>query len=107
MPEHISFILPAYNCESTIKEAILSIVHGNLLDDDEIVVVDDCSTDNTLAILKQLKKNYPQIRIFHSSWNKGSSATRNNAMEKVKNRYIFCLDSDNMLVQGSVRKLFD
>lgn len=105
MIKNISFIIPAYNCENTIKDAILSIVHGNLLNKDQIIVVDDFSSDATFSILKRLQKKYPQIKTFQNSWNKGSSDTRNTAIEKAKHEHIFCLDADNILIKGSVRKL--
>jgi glycosyltransferase involved in cell wall biosynthesis len=101
----ISFIIPAFNCEDTIEEAILSILNGNYCDGDEIVVVDDFSTDSTKLILRKLKRVYPQINIYQNKWNRGNAATRNIAIEKVKNEYIFCLDSDNILVKRSVRGL--
>ena len=101
----ISFVIPAFNCENTIEQSILSIIKGNYHDGDEIVVVDDFSTDSTKLVLKKLKRVYPQINIYQNKWNRGSAATRNIAIEKVKNEYIFCLDSDNILVKHSVKRL--
>lgn len=101
----ISYIIPTFNCEDTIKESILSIINGNFSAGDEIVVVDDFSTDSTKLILKKLKRVYPQINIYQNKWNRGSAASRNIAIEKSKNEYIFCLDSDNVLVKNSVRRL--
>jgi glycosyltransferase involved in cell wall biosynthesis len=102
----ISFITPAFNCEDTIEESILSIIKGNFHDGDEIIVVDDFSSDSTKLILLKLKKTYPQIKVYLNKWNRGSAATRNIAIEKAKNEYIFCLDSDNALVKNSIRRLF-
>ncbi len=102
----ISFIVPAYNCEDTIEESILSIVRGNYRKGDEIIVVDDFSTDSTQSVLRKLKKIYPHITIYQNTWNRGSAVTRNIAIEHVNNNYIFCLDSDNILVRDSVRDLF-
>lgn len=102
----ISYIIPTFNCENTIEESVFSILKGNYYAGDEIIIVDDCSIDSTLLILIKLQRTYPQIHIYQNKWNKGSAESRNIAIEKAKNNYIFCLDSDNILVKHSVRKLF-
>ncbi len=102
---NISFIMPAYNCEKTIQESVESIMEGNFIEGDELVIVNDCSTDSTEVILNNLKEKYPEINIFRHSRNKGGAAARNTAVENTRNKIIFCLDSDNVLVNGSIQKL--
>ncbi len=101
----VSFFIPAYNCASTIKESLESIINGNLQDGDEIVICNDCSTDNTSIILQQFKEKYPFIKIVNHFRNKGGAAARNTAIENSNNDILFCLDSDNILVAGSVQRL--
>jgi GT2 family glycosyltransferase len=102
----VTYIVPAYNCERTILETLGSIVNGNLETGDEIVVVDDCSTDSTAVLLKEFAtRTGTDIRILRHSENRGGGAARNTAVLAAKNSLIFCLDSDNVLAPGSVRSL--
>jgi glycosyltransferase involved in cell wall biosynthesis len=102
---NISYIIPAYNCAKTIVESVDSIFNGNLRSGDEVIIVDDHSTDQTRAVLKKLKIKYPIIKIKHHKHNRGGGATRNTAVRISKNKLIFCLDSDNVLSKNSVIKL--
>ena len=104
-PTYISFIIPAFNCARTIEETIYSIVDGNLDEGDEIVIVNDGSTDSTWSLLEGLKDQYAAIKLADNSKNRGGAYTRNTAVENAKNPLIFCLDSDNVLEKGSVKKL--
>ena len=104
-PLNISFIMPAYNCEKTVGESVKSIMEGNLTAGDELIIVNDCSTDNTGNLLYDFKKKYPSIKIIQHNINKGGAAARNTAVENTQNQIIFCLDSDNILVSGSIQKL--
>jgi len=101
-PMPISFIVPAYNCQATLRDAIDSIVNGNLSEQDEIVLVDDGSTDGTAAILRELSQDFPFVSVFSHARNRGGGAARNTAVEHARHETIFCLDSDNLLYPGSV-----
>jgi len=99
----ISFITPAFNCEKTIKESILSIMKV-YIPGDECIVVNDCSSDNTELVIKKLADNYPIILINHDK-NMGGAGARNTAILNCINEKIFCLDSDNILDKKSFDKL--
>lgn len=101
----ISFFIPAYNCATTIIESVESIMATNFTDRDELIIVNDYSTDNTAEVLKNLKHEYPIIIIVDHIRNKGGAATRNTAVEKSKNDLLFCLDSDNVLERNSIDPL--
>jgi len=101
----VSYIIPAFNCESTITESLMSIIDGNLINGDEIIVTDDFSTDHTAAILDSFRRKYPFIKILNHRWNRGGAAARNTAVAHASNQLIFCLDSDNVLVEGSIAPL--
>src|ERR1035437_9710330 len=102
----ISFFMPAYNCEKTVEESIESIFKENFHPEiDELVIVNDCSTDGTLAVLNKVKLKYPQLLIINNPRNKGGAATRNIAVENTKNELLFCLDSDNVLESNSIPPL--
>ena len=104
-PLHISFIMPAYNCAGTIAESVESIMNGNFESGDDLLIVDDASTDRTPEVLAKLQRQYPAIQMLRNPRNKGGGATRNTAVEACRHSLIFCLDSDNLLASGSVPEL--
>lgn len=104
--QKVTFAIPAYNCQEMITATVESIMNGNFYDGDEIIIVNDCSTDHTAEVLQQLAAHYSGIRIIHHLMNKGCSvAGRNTAIEQASNPLIFCLDNDNVLVPGSITPL--
>ncbi|MEY3866719.1 MAG: hypothetical protein RLZZ338_610 [Cyanobacteriota bacterium] len=105
MKANISFIMPVYNAADTIEESVDSIFNGNFTDGDELIIVNDGSTDDTEKVLEKLSQKYLSIKIFHSPQNQGGAAARNTAVSNAKYSIIFCLDSDNILVARSVPKL--
>lgn len=91
----ISIIIPAYNVSLYIKECVESVCkqsYKNL----EIIIVDDGSTDNTLEILKEMKKNDLRINLIHKE-NGGLSSARNAGLKIATGDYIMFLDSDDWL----------
>lgn len=103
----VSFIMPVYNAEQTVIASVESIANSNLMNGDELVMVNDCSTDSTSDKIKLLQKKYNWIRSVDHTINKGGGAARNTAVENAKHKLIFCLDSDNILAKNSVTKLRD
>lgn len=99
---NITFFIPAYNCASTIAEAIDSIMQTNFTDGDELIIVNDNSTDTTLTILKELKEKDNRIKLINHIRNKGGAAARNSAVENARHELLFCLDSDNVLAPSSI-----
>ncbi|MHA1380659.1 MAG: glycosyltransferase [Candidatus Helarchaeota archaeon] len=102
---NISFFIPAYNSENTIKEAVESIFDNNFETGDELIIVNDKSEDNTQKVINELKQKYPFIKCFNHIRNKGGAAARNTAVENAKNPILFCLDSDNILAPNSIKRL--
>jgi len=93
----ISFIIPSYNCEATLVEAVESILALGL-QFYEICLVDDGSTDSTWVILERYQKLYPEkVKIGKNQKNLGGAITRNECVKLSTYPYIFCLDSDNYL----------
>src|SRR5688572_9260073 len=103
---NISFIIPCYNCETTVEEAVNSIFQGNFSEGDEVVMVDDSSTDSTPRVMEELKIKYPSIVTLRHNINKGSAAaSRNTAIDSSHNELLFCLDADNLLIPGTIQLL--
>ena len=86
----VSVIVPAYNASEYIRKCLDSLVNQTL-EDIEIIVVNDGSTDNTLDILKEYKDSI----ILIDQKNKGVATTRNIGISKAKGQYIAFVDSDD------------
>ncbi|MES2377390.1 MAG: glycosyltransferase family 2 protein [Bacteroidota bacterium] len=102
---NISFFIPAYNCAETIAESVASIMETNFKIGDELIIVNDCSSDNTAEVLLNIKDKYPVIQTLIHKRNKGGGAARNTAIESATNDLLFCLDSDNILEKNSIKPL--
>ena len=101
----LSIIIPAYNREKYIIEALTSIVsQKNHHLDYEIVVVDDGSTDGTVALCQQMAVQYPVIRIILQQ-NAGPGGARNNGLRHAKGEYVWLFDSDDWMKQGALALL--
>lgn len=96
----ISIIIPMYNSQNYIDRAIESIIINQSYTDYEIILIDDCSKDNTIACCnKYLKDN---IKLFKSEINSGVSNARNIGIENATGDYIVFLDSDDWLDKESL-----
>lgn len=105
MNDKISIIIPVYNVEEYLKTCIDSVInqtYKNL----EIICVNDCSPDNSLAILKQYEAQDERIRIVNHKVNKGLAEARNSGMDVATGKYIFFLDSDDYIVPDIIEKLY-
>lgn len=85
-----SIVIANYNYGRYLKEAIESA----LLVSDDIIVVDDCSTDNSFRIIQEY---VGKVRTLYSTVNKGVSFCRNVGIDASKHEYIICLDADDIL----------
>lgn len=104
----ISFVIPAYNAEQTLAESVDSIFNGNFLEHDEVIIVDDASTDKTSELILTLVKKYtPYIKSIQNKKNMGCPASRNVGIAEARGELIFNLDSDNVLAPGMITKLKD
>lgn len=92
----ISIIVPCYNSEETIRECIESVL-CQTFQNWEMLIVDDCSTDNSAEIAKKYADRYNKIRFFQTSKPSGSPALpRNIGIEHSSGNYIAFLDSDDI-----------
>lgn len=99
----ISVIVPIYNVEKYLKRCINSILNQTLKDI-EIICIDDCSTDNSLSILKSFKDN--RIKIITLDKNIGVADIRNIGLDNVEGEYISFVDSDDYIDDDFLEKLY-
>lgn len=93
----VSVIVPNYN-KGIYLEQCLNSVLAQTYDNIEIVAVDDCSTDESLKILKKFEQKYSNIKVFVNEKNSGVTRTRINAISKAAGEYITTLDSDDYYI---------
>lgn len=91
----VSIITPTYNCGKFIAETIES-VKIQTYQDWEMIIVDDCSSDNTKEIVEQYQKNDSRIHYHCLEKNSGAAVARNTALKLAKGKWIAFLDSDDL-----------
>jgi len=87
--------MPAYNSSATIQESINS-VREQTFSQWELIVVDDCSNDDTINIVTEISDQDERIKLIKLRKNSGAGTARNRAIEESKGRYIAFLDSDDL-----------
>lgn len=101
----ISFIVPVYNVENYLEECLNSLLEQNIRK--EIILVDDGSTDNSLAIALDFAHRYPEIVLIHQASNQGQSLARNRALSVAQGEYVLCVDSDDKLLGDYLLEIID
>ncbi len=103
----LSVVMPVYN-EQDIIEAVVSSVYKNIISkikDSELIIVNDCSTDNTLRILQKLSKKLDKIRIITPHKNGGHGKSVRLGFLNAKKDWVFSIDSDNQFNPADYWKL--
>ena len=100
----VSVIVPAYNASKYLKKCLDSLVNQTLKDI-EIIVINDCSTDNTKDILKNYEAKHSNIKVIHNKVNKGIGYNRNLGMKKANGKYISFIDSDDYVDATFLEKM--
>ena len=99
----VSIITPTWNCARFIEETIQS-VQAQTYQNWEMIIVDDCSTDNTYEILQPYIKKDARIKYWCNEKNSGAAITRNNALKMARGRWIAFLDSDDLWMPKKLEK---
>ena len=96
----VSIIIPVYNADKHLENTIISAL-GQSWPNKEIIIVDDGSKDDSLAVAKKYENE--QVKVF-SQPNSGSGATRNKGLREAKGEYIQFLDADDLLSANKIEK---
>ncbi len=101
----LSIIVPFYNTAFFFEECIQSILaHKNI--NLELILINDGSTDNSIAIAKRNLKKDPRV-VLHNFENAGLSVARNRGLAIAQGKYVMFVDSDDKLVYGSLYSLIE
>ena len=102
----ISIIIPVYNVEKYLSRCLDSVInqtYKNL----EIILIDDCSTDNSLEICKKYKEQDNRIVVVGHERNRGASAARNTGMKTMHGEYVTFIDSDDFVHKDYVLHMYN
>lgn len=103
MNELVSIIIPTYNTEKFI-ESTLQSVQEQTYKNWEMILADDASTDQTVAIIERYAQEDDRIKLFKLSQNSGNGFARNVALEKATGKYIAYLDADDLWFPEKLEK---
>ena len=104
----ISVIIPMYNAEKYIRECLISVL-ASKFDDYEVLVVDDCSTDNSVAEVKKLLPHFGgRLKILSTEKNSGGAGVpRNVGIKNSSAKYVTFIDNDDMILPDALKNFFD
>ena len=99
----VSIVMPAYNSEKYIEDAVQS-VQRQTVDSWELIIVDDCSTDSTAAIASNLASEDDRIHLYRNPSNKGAAESRNAGLRLCTGKYVALLDSDDLWLPNKLER---
>lgn len=102
----ISVIMPAYNAQSYIEQAIGSVLSQSVTDL-ELLVIDDGSQDNTRQIVTDIAEKDHRVRLLVNEQNMGAAGTRNRGLELCRGQYVALLDSDDYYLEGMLQSMLN
>lgn len=108
MSNKVSVILPVYNVENYIKKSLDSIINQTFnFNDIEVIMVDDCSTDNSGIIIDEYASKYDNFKAIHLDENSGAAGKpRNVGLEMASSEFVMFLDSDDCFRRNAIEKLY-
>lgn len=99
----ISIITPNYNCAKFISETIESVIAQDY-QNWEMLIQDDCSSDNSYEIALEFAKRDSRIKVERNPSNSGAAVTRNNAIRRSQGEYLAFLDSDDLWLPSKLSR---
>ena len=99
----VSVVMPVYNSSPYLHEALDSVL-AQSMEDWELLLADDGSTDDSFAVAEAYASRDPRIRVLHSERNLGVARTRNRGVAESRGEYIALLDSDDLWMPDKLEK---
>lgn len=103
--EKVTVIIPCYNAQDTIEKAVLSALRQTI--PVRVIVVDDCSTDNSFARLQEMAAKETRLTAIRQAQNGGPSVARNTALDLVDTDWVAGLDADDYLLPDRLRRMVE
>ena len=100
----VSIIIVNYNTKELLFNCITSIIEQTIKIEYEIIVVDNYSTDGTQMLIKNM---FPKIHFIESKYNMGFGLANNLGVSAAKGEFLFLLNSDTILIENSIKILYD
>ncbi len=100
----LTIAVPTYNGSKTIK-SMLNVLLPQITEKVEILVSDNCSTDDTLQIIYEYKEKYPFIRIIENSENIGADGNFLQCMREATGKFTMLISDDDIIVEGAIKKI--
>lgn len=104
----VTVVLASYNVGKYIEQSLLSALNQDF-DDYEVLICDDCSTDDTLDIAKRIIQEHPKgnkVRIDRGEKNQGTAVIRNNGIDHSRGKFLLYLDGDDYLPENAISILY-
>ena len=102
----VSVVVPMYNARELVKFTVDSILNQTLADI-EVLIVDDCSTDDSLEFCRTLYGQNQRVRILQQPHNMGPGAARNTGIRSAQGKYVAFVDSDDEILPDMFSKMLD
>ena len=101
----VSIIVPVYNAQPYIEQTI-EMVRKQTFQDWELILVEDCSKDDTRKVIRQTlaKLQDERISVIYKEQNEGAAKARNTGLDQAKGRYIAFLDADDIWLEQKLQK---
>lgn len=100
----VSVVIPCYNYGRFLPACVNSVARCQPGVDVEIIIVDDKSTDNSLAVAQELRAADPRIRIIAHETNKGAIATYNDGLDAITGEFVLLLSADDLATPGALTR---
>ena len=104
----VSVAIASYNVGKYIETCLQSVLNQDF-DDYEVLICDDCSTDDTLDIVKRIIQEHPKgnkVRIDQGEKNQGTAVIRNNGIDHSRGKYLMWVDGDDYLPENAISILY-
>ena len=102
----VSVIIPIYNVEDYLEDTLNNLLNQTFINNMEVIMVDDGSTDNSRYIIEKYALDYDNFHAFHKE-NEGPSVARNYGLDRAKGEYVHFLDADDSVVDNGYEKLYN
>lgn len=105
--KYLSIVVPIFNSSEFLEKLLKNLIIIPNLNDYEILLVNDCSTDNSLLICQKFQKNYSNIKILNNTHNLGVGKTRDKGIRSAVGKYLLFIDSDDEIYNDGIKILIN